>query len=165
MIDMDDTSLDQWLAAGELPAPPPHLVRRAAESLREHHRPAAEASQRWLARLAQARDEFRQVLCQPQFAGMALATRGGEQAGAVVGDADAALGHAVQGLNIRGQVFLTALESPADLRVELRDPAGAVVEETRSDEVGRFRFLGLQPDTYTMVVPELELSQEVEVRA
>lgn len=164
MRPLEDDDLDALLATDELPAPPDEVVSRALRTIRDRHQPNPEARQLWLARLAQVREEFKQLLSRPELAGMALATRGGAASAAVIGDEDAAIGHAVQGNNIRGQLFLTALESPADLEAVLRlDSSGEVVETTRADDVGRFRFLGLEPGTYRMEVPELGLAQVVEI--
>lgn len=163
---LEDEQLDALLATPEAPAPPPELVARAVTALRQRHRPAEDARQAWLARLAQVREEFKRVLSQPQLAGMALATRGGDNVGGVVAEPDAALGHVVQGNNIRGQIFLTDLESPADLEVELAlTRSEQAIECTRADEIGRFRFLSLDPGEYRLWVPELELAQLVEIRA
>ncbi|NUQ02139.1 MAG: hypothetical protein HUU35_20010, partial [Armatimonadetes bacterium] len=162
----EDEQLDALLAAPEAPLPPPALLARAREELHRRHRPVEDARQAWLARLAQVREDFRIVLSQPQFAGMALATRGGDNVGGVVAETDAALGHVVQGNNIRGQIFLTDLESPADLEVELAPAEGAATLEcTRADEIGRFRFLSLDPGEYRLFVPELQLAQHVEIEA
>ncbi len=170
MANLDESRLDACLAADELPAPPPAVLDRAIRALRDRHQPSADARQTWLARLAQVRNEFRTVLSQPQFASLALACRGEagtviETTGGFVGDADVALGHAVQGNNVRGQVFLTALESPADLEVLLLAESGEVIERTTSDPIGRFRFLGLEPATYRLAVPDLGLTQTVELRS
>ncbi len=145
MPNLDDNQLDRLLAADELPDPPPELTRSVSSRLAQAAAAEPEQRQAWLARLQQVREEFRSLLCQPQFAGLALATRGGAAAGSVTSDDDAALGHAVQGHNIRGQIFLTALESPAGLEVVLQPgDAETVIEQTSADELGRFRFLGLE---------------------
>ncbi|MCC7491486.1 MAG: carboxypeptidase regulatory-like domain-containing protein [Fimbriimonadaceae bacterium] len=162
--------LDAYLAADPLPPPPAAVLDQATRLLREHHRPSADARQSWLARLAQVREDFLAALQQPSLATFALASRAGSAAtvelpGAVSGDADAALGHAVQGLNVRGQVFLTALESPADLEVELRFVDGELLEQSHTDPLGRFRFLGLAPGRYELLVPTLGLVQPVEIPA
>jgi len=165
MPPLDDQLLDRLLAADELPDPPASLTARVSAKLADAATAVPEQQQAWLARLQQVREEFRQLLCQPQFAGLALATRGDSAAGSVAGDDDAALGHAVQGRNIRGQIFLSALESPQGLEVVLSaPPAGQEVEKTVADELGRFRFLGLEVGQYEMAVPQLGLSQQVEIR-
>lgn len=164
MPTLDDRLLDRLLAADELPSPPATLDQRVTAELAAAAAPGPSQQQAWLARLQQVREEFRELLCQPQFAGLALATRGGGGQAGVTSDDDAALGHAVQGRNIRGQLFLTALESPAGVEVLLQ-PAESetVLETTAADELGRFRFLGLEPGTYQMTVPQLGLSQQVEI--
>ena len=165
MPNLDDHQLDRLLAADQLADPPAALDRAVLDRLTAAARPSESERSSWLARLAQVREEFRTLLTQPQFAGLALATRGGGEAGSVTSDEDAALGHAVQGRNIRGQIFLTALESPAGLEVMLRPQDGVeILERTVADEIGRFRFLGLDLGEYVMDVPQLGLQQSVEIR-
>lgn len=166
MTELTEPWLDRWLAAAPLPAPPPELTERARREMTAAVAAGGTAQRDWLARLQVVRQQFRELLQQPQFASLALVTRGSTATGQITDDDSACLGQVVQERCVRGQVFLTALESPAGLEILLLTaPDGAMVESTTADELGRFRFLNLDPGPYELVVPELDLRQTVAIPA
>ncbi len=160
---MTDDELDGLLAATELPPPPEGLHQRVMARLGQAGGTPEAARAQWVARLAEVRRRFTTALLDFPATGLVPAYRGVDTEGGAVDSAAAVLAHVVMERSIRGQVFLTELESPADLLVTLRGGAGQVAEDAATDAAGRFCFLDLPADRYELAVPELNLTQSVQV--